>query len=92
MKNRVELLKQQLQKEKDTIKKNKSLTKEVIQKKIEVNRINRYVLHSFYTETKRWFGGVTQDLRTEATQPICKTQPPKGVRVNPESYLLGEVR
>lgn len=45
MKNRVELLRQQLQKEKDNIKKNKSLTKEVIQKKIEVNRINRYVLY-----------------------------------------------
>lgn len=43
MKNRVELLRQQLQKEKDNIKKNKSMTKEVIQKKIEVNRINRYV-------------------------------------------------
>lgn len=43
MKNRVELLRQQLQKEKDTIKKNKELTKDVIQKKIEVNRINRYV-------------------------------------------------
>lgn len=44
MKNRVDLLRQQLQKEKDNIKKNKDLTKEIIQKKIEVNRINRYVL------------------------------------------------
>lgn len=34
MKNRVQLLKQQLQKEKDNIKKNRELTKEVIQKKI----------------------------------------------------------
>ena len=36
MKNRVELLRQQLKKEKDNIKKNKQQTKDVIQKKIEV--------------------------------------------------------
>ena len=48
MKNRVELLRQQLQKEKDNIKKNKSMTKDVIQKKIEVNRINRYVKPKIY--------------------------------------------
>lgn len=34
MKNRVELLKQQLQKEKDLIKKNKSKVKDIISKKI----------------------------------------------------------
>ena len=34
MKNRVDLLKQQLQKEKDAIKKNKLLMKEAIDKKI----------------------------------------------------------
>ena len=43
MKNRVELLRQQLQKEKDTIKKNKNLVKEVLDKKIQVNRINQLV-------------------------------------------------
>lgn len=34
MKNRLELLRMQLQKEKDNIKKNKQLTKEAIQKKV----------------------------------------------------------
>lgn len=43
MKSRVELLRQQLQKEKDNVKKNKQLTKEVIQKKVEVNKIQQYV-------------------------------------------------
>jgi hypothetical protein len=43
MKNRVDLLKLQLQKEKDSIKKNKQMTKDAIQKKIDVNRINQYV-------------------------------------------------
>ena len=47
MKNRVELLRQQLQKEKEGVKKNKQLTKEAIQKKIEVNKIYQWVvLHS----------------------------------------------
>ena len=44
MKNRVELLRQQLQKEKDNIKKNKRMVKDVLQKKIEVNRINQLVI------------------------------------------------
>lgn len=47
MKNRVQLLRNQLEKEKEAIKKNKSLTKEAIQKKIEVNKINQYVIFRF---------------------------------------------
>lgn len=43
MKNRVELLRLQLQKEKDAVKKHKQLTKETIQKKIEVNKVNQWV-------------------------------------------------
>ena len=43
MKSRLYLLRQQLQKEKDGIKKNKSMTKDAIEKKIEVHKINRYV-------------------------------------------------
>jgi hypothetical protein len=43
MKNRVELLRQQLQKEKDNVKKHRQLTKDVIQKKVEVNKINQWV-------------------------------------------------
>lgn len=41
-KNRVALLRQQLQKEKDSIKKNKNLTKETIAKKVAVNEVNMY--------------------------------------------------
>lgn len=41
-KNRVALLRMQLQKEKDTIKKNKSLTKDVIAKKVAFNEVNMY--------------------------------------------------
>ena len=44
MQNRVELLRQQLQKEKEAVRKNKQLTKDAIQKKIEVNQINQWVL------------------------------------------------
>ena len=43
MKSRLYLLRQQLQKEKDAIKKNKAMTKDTIEKKIEVNKINQYV-------------------------------------------------
>lgn len=43
MKNRVLLLRQQLQKEKDVISKHKSLTKEVVQQKIEFNKLNAIV-------------------------------------------------
>lgn len=43
MGNRVDMLRQQLQKEKDNIKKNKQLTKDAIQKKVEVNQINQWV-------------------------------------------------
>ena len=43
MKNRVLLLRQQLQKEKDVIEKHKSLTKEVVQQKIEFNKLNAIV-------------------------------------------------
>jgi hypothetical protein len=39
----VELLRIQLQKEKDGVKKHKQMTKETIQKKIEVNKINQWV-------------------------------------------------
>ena len=52
MKNRVELLKQQLQKEKDSIKKNKVMTKEAIEKKIEINKMNRYVFMTSNIETE----------------------------------------
>ena len=44
MKNRVELLRIQLQKEKDSVKKHKQLTKETIQKKVEVNKIQQWVI------------------------------------------------
>ena len=43
MRNRVELLKQQLKKEKDNVKKHKQLTKDAIQKKVEVNKVNQWV-------------------------------------------------
>lgn len=46
MKNRVLLLRQQLQKEKDVIDKHKSLTKEVVQQKIEFNKLNAIVSRS----------------------------------------------
>jgi hypothetical protein len=46
MKNRVELLRLQLQREKDNVKKHKQLTKDVIQKKVEVSKINQWVLHA----------------------------------------------
>lgn len=52
MKNRVDLLKQQLQKEKDSIKKNKVMTKEAIEKKIEINKLNRYVFVMLNVETE----------------------------------------
>ena len=43
MRSRVELLRQQLQKEKDNVKKNKQLTKDAIQKKVEINKIQQWV-------------------------------------------------
>lgn len=51
LRNRVELLKQQLQKEKETVRKHKQLTKQTIQKKIEVNKINQYVA---MTSPRKW--------------------------------------
>jgi hypothetical protein len=53
MKNRVELLRQQLQKEKDAIKNNKKKVKEVIEKKINVNKINMLVNVPFNFRNKR---------------------------------------
>lgn len=44
MKNRIQLLKFQLQREKDTIIKHKSLTREVVQQKIEYNKLSSIVL------------------------------------------------
>lgn len=52
MKNRVQLLRQQLEKEKEAIKKNKALVKEAIQKKIEVNKINQYVSIHLISESQ----------------------------------------
>ena len=52
MQNRVELLRQQLQKEKDGVKKNKQLTKEAIQKKVDVNKINQWVPPSLSRKIK----------------------------------------
>jgi hypothetical protein len=44
MRNRVQLLKFQLQREKDTISKHKSLTREVVQQKIEYNKLYSIVV------------------------------------------------
>jgi hypothetical protein len=46
MRNRVQLLRMQLQKEKDAINKHKSLTREVVQQKIEYNKLYSIVLDS----------------------------------------------
>jgi citrate synthase len=43
MRNRVHLLRHQLQKEKDNINKHKTLTKDVVQQKIEYNKLNSIV-------------------------------------------------
>lgn len=60
MRNRVELLKQQLQKEKDQTKKHRALTKEAIQKKIDVNRINQFVTHPLILSRSRKTAGARQ--------------------------------
>jgi hypothetical protein len=44
MKNKIQLLRQQLNKEQETIKFNKIKTEEIIKKKISVNKIQQYVL------------------------------------------------
>jgi hypothetical protein len=43
MRNRVHLLKSQLQKEKDSIAKHKSLTEDMIRKKVEISKISYLV-------------------------------------------------
>jgi hypothetical protein len=43
MRNRVHLLKSQLQKEKDSIAKHKSLTEDMIRKKVEISKISSLV-------------------------------------------------
>lgn len=48
MRNRVQLLKSQLQKEKDAIDKHKSLTKEVVQQKIEYNKLYSIVTFTLF--------------------------------------------
>lgn len=45
MKNRVQLLRQQLQKEKDSIKKHKSMTDDMVKRKVEISKINSLVTH-----------------------------------------------
>ena len=43
MRNRVQLLRQQLQKEKDSIKKHKSMTDDMVKRKVEISKINSLV-------------------------------------------------
>ena len=43
MRNRVNLLRHQLQKEKDSIKKHRHLTQQVVQKKAEISKVNALV-------------------------------------------------
>ena len=45
MRNRVQLLRQQLQKEKDSIKKHKSMTDDMVKRKVEISKINSLVTH-----------------------------------------------
>lgn len=52
MRNRVQLLKTQLQKEKDAINKHKSLTREVVQQKIEYNKLYSIVTPSPFRKRK----------------------------------------
>jgi hypothetical protein len=71
MKNRVELLKQQLQKEKDAIKNNKKKVKEVIEKKINVNKINMLVNATFNFRNKR----TIPKTNTKSTNLKSETDP-----------------
>jgi len=69
MQNRVELLRQQLQKEKDAVKKNKQLTKEAIQKKVDVNKINQWVPPFLSRKTK-----TTPNKLKESTNCVDETR------------------
>jgi hypothetical protein len=44
MRNRIQLLRNQLQKEKDTIRKHKSMTEEMIRRKVEISKISSLVV------------------------------------------------
>ena len=46
MRNRVNLLRQQLQKEKDSVKKHRNMTQQVVQKKAEISKVNSLVRSS----------------------------------------------
>ena len=52
MRNRVQILRQQLQKEKDAIKKHKSMTDEMVKKKVEISKINSLVRVLLSRKTK----------------------------------------
>ena len=63
------MLRQQLQKEKDNIKKNKQLTKDAIQKKIEVNQMSQWV--SFFPSRKT---GITNRRSCVSTNSVNATR------------------
>lgn len=71
MRSRVELLRQQLQKEKDNVKKNKQLTKDAIQKKVEVNKIQQWVgmvlARRSRTPATRWTASKTSAGATKSS-------------------------
>ena len=52
MRNRVHLLRSQLQKEKDSIKKHKSLTEDMVRKKVEISKIAALVGLGLIRETE----------------------------------------
>lgn len=70
MKNRIQLLKFQLQKEKDAISKHKSLTREVVQQKIEYNKLYSIVTFSLFRKRK-------------TTMPSTIRSPPYGQEITP---------
>ena len=55
MRNRVHLLRSQLQKEKDSIKKHKSLTEDMVRKKVEISKIAALVGLGLIRETETWW-------------------------------------
>lgn len=63
----------------------------MIQKKIEVNRINRYVKLQLFVETKRQFIIATKNLIIKIKEPVAEGQPSKRARGNTEGHLFSKI-